>query len=801
MSDSKADSKADTHFDGTTPSPGAVAAISEAPPVVAGRYEVLGLVGAGGMGTVYRALDRELDEVVALKMLRRELTETPGMLARFRQEVKLARRVTHPAVARTFDIGDTGAEKFLTMEYIEGESLAKRLARDGGLAIPLAVAIARQLCEGLGAAHAVGVIHRDLKPDNVLLAAHGRVVITDFGTARAHLESDPAQTGGNAFIGTPAYMAPEQVEGLSVDVRADLYALGAALYEMLVGVRAWPGPSALQVASARLVLQPPDPRRLRADVPDPLADIVLRLMARRREDRYQSAVEVDTVLADLPGVAPPSGRAPVQRITFPPPVVPSSDRTVAVLPFRNTGQIEDEYVADGLTEDLIDALSITPGLLVRPRAAVAGLKAREADPREVGRQLDVQVVIDGTVRRVGGDYRVSARMLSVADGFQLWTQRFVRPTADLLVVSDEMVRAIAHALTTERAVPPREAPADPHAIDLYLRARAEMRGAWHTSTVVARTAGLFDEALRLAPDDPMILAAGAVAHARLAFLSGEHSARSLERARTLAERAVARAPHVGDGWLALAMVHVNGHDPAGAVGVLRKTLTVAPIMAKAHEILGRILSDAGALDEAIERLEGSLKLDPTHTEPRYDLARAYALLDKWDKVDELLALPIDEGPTQITGTFTRLRLALWRRGPRPAGGPPPDGPPLDPDPPRSVIRAWEWLHATGRLHSAHHTFFQEMTASQSPRLRSVLAQFYTEMLLATGDLYGARGALGIAVDAGLYDLAWMDRCPLLERLRGDPTWPDLRARVEARAAAITRAFGEEPTRGTPTPRG
>jgi serine/threonine-protein kinase len=250
------------------------------------------------------------------------------------------------------------------------------------------------------------------------------------------------------------------------------------------------------------------------------------------------------------------------------------------------------------------------------------------------------------------------------------------------------------------------------------------------------------------------------------------------------------------------MVHVNGHDPAGAVPILRKTLVVAPIMAKAHEILGRILSDAGALDQAVERLEASLKLDPTHTEPRYDLARAHALLGNWDEADQLLALPIDEGPTEITGTFARLRLGLWRRGVLRPGGAPPEGAPLDPDPPRSVIRAWEWLHATGRLHSQHHTFFQEMTASQSPRLRSVLAQFYTEALAAGGDTYGARGALEIAVDAGLYDVSWMDRCPLLDRLRGDAPWHDLLERVRGRASAITRALGEEPAgRGTPTPRG
>jgi serine/threonine-protein kinase len=218
------------------------------PQVLAGRYELLGLVGTGGMGSVYRARDRELDEIVALKMLRRELVDAPGMLARFRQEVKLARKVTHRNVARTFDIGEHAGDKFLTMELVEGESLANLLHREKKLELARVIELVEAICSALSAAHAAEVVHRDLKPDNVLLAKDGRVVVTDFGIARA-VTSDAQPTIG-APIGTPAYMAPEQLEGSHpIDARADLYALGAMTYELLTGQQPWTGDSAYAVAA------------------------------------------------------------------------------------------------------------------------------------------------------------------------------------------------------------------------------------------------------------------------------------------------------------------------------------------------------------------------------------------------------------------------------------------------------------------------------------------------------------------------------------------------------------------------
>ena len=269
-----------TTLDGVTTPPAGAQTVGD-------RYQIVGLVGVGGMGRVYRVHDRLLDEHVALKLLRSDVVDTPGAVERFRQEVKLARRVTHHNVARVFDLGEHAGQAFLTMELIDGRPLSHLVAEHPtGIPLPRLAGIARQLTTALGAAHAVGVIHRDLKPDNILLGPEERVVVTDFGIARA-LTAPGGSTSATlgTGVGTPAYMAPEQVDASApADARADIYALGAILYELATGARAWPGDGALAVAAARLMQPPPDPR-LRRGLPDALAELILVCLARRTEQR------------------------------------------------------------------------------------------------------------------------------------------------------------------------------------------------------------------------------------------------------------------------------------------------------------------------------------------------------------------------------------------------------------------------------------------------------------------------------------------------------------------------------------
>ena len=746
--------------------------------VFAGRYEILGLVGSGGMGTVYRARDSELDEVVALKLLRREVMDQPGMLDRFRQEVKLARRVTHRNVARTYDIGESEGDKFLTMEFVEGEALSARLTRDGALPLDAVMIIADGICAGLQAAHAAGIVHRDLKPDNVLLGRDGRVVLTDFGIARALFDAGRAVTMGLA-LGTPAYMAPEQVEGADLDERADVYALGAMLYECVTGERAWSGESIWALAAARLMQPPPDPRAKRPDLPTAAAELVLRCMARRREDRFASAAQVSAALASM--------TMPAQR-TRPsvPPLAPApidaDAKTVAVLPFQNLGAPGDDYIADGLSDDLLDALSMTPGLRVLARGAVAKYRGETRDARNVGRELRVQVVVDGSVRRAGDMLRVAARVVSVADGFQLWAKRFDRPEKEVLTISDEAANAVAEALTARRTAPARAAPSDARAVDLYLRARHAFRRGWRADTKESIT--LFEQALALAPDDPTILAGYARAQLRR-FLFDTEASDALEaevKGRASAERALALAPRLGEAHAALANLKWVMGDHVGSARDLREAIRIAPGSQDVNELYGRLLLEAGRPERAVDILGAAAALDPALDITNGDLMRARVFVGDWTTFDAGLERePATEAQASLH-FFVFARLASWRRDKAAA----------------AILRRQvekrtfalrdEVLQILGVIETdTLPEGMQQQLAiwgrliGRARRRPMFFRQLAAEMHAYVGEDAATVHAIGEADGLGLIDVTWLDRCPLFAPIRQAPLFVAVRDRIAARA--------------------
>jgi len=746
--------------------------LDNAPQIVAGRYEVIALLGVGGMGAVYKVFDRELDEVVALKMLKREIARTPGILERFRREVKLARRVTHPNVARTFDLGEHGGERFLTMELVEGESLATRVAREGRLPIAEVVAIVSGICEGLAAAHAAGVVHRDLKPDNVLLA-RSRIVITDFGIARAQ---DPGEASATAIpIGTPAYMAPEQVEAApNIDARADLYALGAMTFELLTGRLPFEADSVFAVAAMRLTRPPPDPREVRPEIPESLALLVHRCMARKPEDRPASAREVAARLAALTLPTAESARiAPASES-----VALGADKTVAVLPFRGATSTDDEYLVDGLTDDIIDGLSMTPGLRVRPRGVVMQHKRTNADPRELARALGVQVVVEGSVRAAGDAIRVNARVLSVEDGFQIWAKRFDGKRADVLRIGDEAARAIADALTVRK--PTRAAIAtDPEAIDLYLRGRHEFFKFWRTAN--ERAIELFAKAHARAPEDPLIMAGYAAALARQFGMSD--AATRNENARTVAEEAVRRAPRLAEAHLALAHVKLHDPDPVGVAAGVTRALALSPLLSDAHELRARLLAEIGPPREAIETAERAMQLEPRMVHLRYDVqARARFVLGEFDPND--YGTPPEDVDTGSVYWIMIGRMMLWANDSA-----------LTSELADRIVKAnvsampmiatLADLVATRKLDDSVRAMFETRTTSTviTRRMRVFWSQLSAELRGFVGErpLDDVRRA----VEDGLFDIVWMDHCPLLAAVREDPEFPALRARVAAVASATS----------------
>ncbi|HUQ42193.1 MAG TPA: protein kinase, partial [Candidatus Limnocylindrales bacterium] len=583
-------------------------AIADGPTVLASRYELLGLLGSGGMGTVYRARDRELDELVALKVLKKELAQAPGMLERFRREVKLARKVTHVNVARTFDIGEDGGDRFLTMELIEGEPLSVVTGR-ARMPLGRVLAIAREVLEGLAASHDAGVVHGDLKPENVICSKVGRVVITDFGIARAlTVGPDAERTATGMVVGTPQYMAPEQVEGTGdLDGRADIYALGCMLFRLITGEPAWTGSSYVTIAAARLLRDPPDPTHHLPNLANEVRDFVVKCMARDRADRFPDARSAGGALtlamahATAPSIAP-STTGVVSHV--PPAQLDTQSaargtRTVAVLPIHNQGATDDAYLAAGLTDDLIDMLSTVTQIRVRPRGAVAPYARADRDPREAGRALGVDAVVDGSLRRAGDLLRVTLRLVTVADGFQLWAKRFDRPAADFLAVGDAAAAEVAEVLASEKLAPPRESPTDAGALDLYLRGRFIFTRSYFDAP---QAVGLLRAAHERAPNDGRIAAALALALMRQQHIEVLPNT-VIEEARALATKTLERDPSIPEAHVAVALVHLSQLEPRSTAVALKRALDVAPRSVDALLWMGNLLLECDRIDDAAAMFE------------------------------------------------------------------------------------------------------------------------------------------------------------------------------------------------------
>ncbi len=748
-----------------TPSQPGGAAAGATPTRIAERYEVLALLGAGGMGRVYRAHDRTLDEIVALKLLRRELLDTPGMIERFRQEVKLARRVTHANVVRTFDFGQHGADHFLTMEYIEGRSLAQQL--DGGrLAHDELLRIARAACAGIAAAHAAGVLHRDLKPDNILVAHTGRIAITDFGIAQ--ITSDPE--AHERFVGTPAYMAPEQVSaGAPIGPAVDVYAFGAILFEMLTGRRPFTGADPVALALARLEQPPPDPRR-HGDVPEALALLVLRCLARDPAARFADGGALGAALAvvELARVAhPPTASASVPG---------RSSRSVALMPLRATEDLAE--IADGLSEEITDALTMTRELRVRSLGSVRAAAKADASAEAVGRELGVDVVVDGSVRRRGDKLRLAARAIGAVDGFQLWASHVDTDLGGLLSAGDEIARAIARALTVEIDVPVRRA-TDARVAELYLESKARLRLGWASGDVEPVIAEL--EPVVRAESDPGLIALLAAAYARSAFYG---QAARLVPARELAARAVALAPGSSDAHLALGVTCLYGLDVAGAGRSIARAVSRAPGNVNAQAALGAILLEADLLDEGIVHLEAAQAIDPigTHTS---DLPRAYVYAGREAENEALYAALSPPYNSRGFVELQRARYAMWR-GELYELAVDPSTPPYF----QQYVRAIRGAHAARTLTPAELAVLDSMASVASPRLRATRTQFGVEILTFVGDHDAALVRMQQSVDAGLQDLCWVRRCALLAPLRPRAEFQRLAAIVEARAREVIAGVRE-----------
>nr|HEX4316918.1 protein kinase [Kofleriaceae bacterium] len=704
-----------------------------------GRYELIELIGTGAMGAVYRARDPELDEIVALKIIRDHVADVERATEMFRREVKLARRVTHRNVARTFELGRAGDVVFCTMELVDGESLASLLERRRKLPPAEAADLACALCDGLAAAHAAGVVHRDVKPHNVMIARGGRVVLTDFGIAAADVEA-----AGSS--GTPAYMAPEQARGAPATPAADVYSVGVLLHEMIAGKRAFTG-TLLQILLAKDEL----PQLDTPDAPAPIADAIARATRRDPAARLSSADELRALLA------PHASHTAAARVTAHSTLAPlagaldtsSSLHVVHVAP--PTGDADASYLALAVHAALLGRLAALP------RVRLAAHPTADAT--------------DVALHAERGELAIHVARAGVA--------RHAR-----IAIGPEHVAAagdVAAALVTAALAPVPTASALA-AEDLFLRAREEAQGGVVGWSAAVET---LERAAQLAPGDSRIAARFAMALLQRAFFAADADRVLVDRARVLVGVALATAPDWYESHLAAGALELNTGDAARAAAHFRVAIGCAPSEPGAHEHLGRMLLEAGRVDAGLARVGHALAMAPHTRAMRWVIARAHALDDNWDAYDALVVELAAAGQRDPIG---EMRFMLWRSHPGAA---------------RSLRDRYaadrtfepELLdgmfavacdHAWPDVRAAMLALAREPRAS--PRRSAMVAQLVAECAGAAGDAASCATAIGLAIDAGLFDLHWLDRCPALACLRGQPGYPSLRLCVSIRADAIYDAL-------------
>jgi TolB-like protein/predicted Ser/Thr protein kinase len=592
-----------------------------------GPYQLLGSIGAGGMGEVWKARDTRLDRIVAIKRLKGEHN------SRFQQEARAIAALNHPNICILHDVGPD----YLVMEYLEGQPLK------GPLPVEEAIPIAIQIAGAIEAAHGKGILHRDLKPANVMITATGAKLL-DFGLARVMTTSDAdTLTVAGTIAGTAAYMSPEQAQGKTLDERSDIFSFGAVLYEIISGTRAFAGDSMAQVLSAVLRDEP-------ADLHSPAADIVKRCMSKDPAGRFQSMSEV---------------KAALEQVSTKP---AASQPSIAVLPFANmSADKENEYFSDGLAEEILNALAQIPGLKVIARTSSFAFRGKEQDITGIAETLRVKTILEGSVRRSGSRIRVTAQLIDAADGSHIWSERYDRELADVFAVQDEIAAAIAGTLRDklggERPAARQYKPSLA-AYEAYLKGQYQLSK--YTAEGISRSRQLFEQAIRLDPKyvkprlalmsaalalvvegvcaaREVVPAMRAAVHEILALDNANATALSMlgsiaayydydwDEAAVRYRRAVAEAP--GDYLIQLRQA-IHYLDPVcgrrqDGLEASRKLVEQDPLSVFARAMQCQYLCVSGFYDQAASEARAALEIE-NHWLVHYIMAEAYAVREMFN---------------------------------------------------------------------------------------------------------------------------------------------------------------------------
>ena len=739
------------------------------PPALARGFVLERELGRGGMATVYLARETKHERQVAIKVLHPEVSSAFGA-ERFLREIGIAARLSHPHLVPLIDSGQADGFLYYISAFVPGGSLRDRLQREGPLPIAESIRITEEVGAGLDFAHRAGFVHRDVKPENILFA-DGHALLADFGIARA-FGADATSSSGHftepgIAVGTPAYMSPEQASGETrLDARSDIYSLACVLYEMLAGVPPFIAPSARQVMVKHIAEPPGRLRMLRPDVPPAVEDAVQRALEKDPARRFRSVTDFT---AGLHVDAKPRALG-----------VAGGLRGVAVLPFVNASpNPENEFLSDGITDELINALAKLPGIRVASRTSVFALKGKPLDVRAIGALLDAAYVLEGTVRRSANQLRVTAQLTSTDDGRLLWSQRYDRQLDDVFAIQDELATTIVATLRSGQLAPPITPAIERHttnvkAFTLYLKGRYE----WNqrTQAGVASAIKFFEQAI--AEDPRYALAYTGLADAYSTFL--DYRSVPVHEGHALAKQYARQALQLDD---SLAEAHASlawslfiyDWDWASADAEFRRAIQCDPQYAPAHQWYQFLLASRGQVEQALVEGLTAVELDPGSVSARRSIGWGYIYARRYDQarfhLDRAIAMnPNAEETYRVLGVTLALEgnYGESERVLREAAAMPEAGSYTMASLGYSLARAGHTDEARSILRSLE----------EQARIGYVSPVAFATILLGLGDVDRALDWADAALEERRGWLAYLRVNPVMDPMRGHPRFDALVRRMK-----------------------
>jgi serine/threonine-protein kinase len=649
----------------------------------ADRYEIIEELGRGGMGKVYRAEDKKIKQEIAIKLIKPEIASNKKTLERFSHELKTARKIRHKNVCAMYYLGDEKGTHYITMEFVKGEDLKKLIRKMGQFSTAQVIPIMEQICEGLAEAHRQGVIHRDLKPQNIMVDEDGNAQIMDFGIARSPESNDI--TSRNMMIGTPEYMSPEQVEGKEIDQRSDVYSLGIVMYEMITGRVPFEGDTPFTVGVKQKSEIPKSPKEFNNQIPENLNRLILRCLEKDKDKRFQSAEELTSALkgtgekipAKRDVISKKDHRAPgekkiptglLKKIVpifvvsalvfaiiilwphlFKKGSVPNKPgkSSLAVLPFVDLSpQKDQEYLGDGLADELINRLTNIGSLRIPARTSAFSFKGKGYSIQEIGEKLNVEYVLEGSLRKSEDRIRVTAQLVSVSDGYPLWSEKYEYNLKDIFILQDEISLALIDKLNLGSKEINREKILKHHAknheaYDFYLRGRY----LWNKRTEMSLKQAIeyFNKAIEKDPEYALAFTGISDCYAQLGWYDFLPGNEAYPKARAAVERALEIDDSLAEAHASLAQLYDDYYwDFPAAEKEYKKAILLNPNYASSHHWYALLLAMMGRHKESIAEAKKAREYDPISPIIRNVLAVSYFYAGQYDnaiiEVDKLLAV-------------------------------------------------------------------------------------------------------------------------------------------------------------------